>query len=149
MNLNQAYPTWEMWVDRQENPDLELRAYKAAWLNNAYSMVFMNVTTIYNDSIPGSRAFAYLDSELGKAFPIMSNDSTSTDSFFLTSSPSPDQLITTTLYGGYLDGLDQGTSAYNDTVFNVTEPSKPPLYLNPFGINSTLWSDVGKRHCFA
>ncbi|KAF3402651.1 hypothetical protein DPV78_004825 [Talaromyces pinophilus] len=143
VNLNQTYPTWEMWVDRQENPDLELRAYKAAWLNNAYSMVFMNVTTIHNDSIPGSRAFAYLDSELGKTFPIMSNDSTSTDSFFLTSSPSPDQLITTTLYGGYLDGLAQGTSAYNDTVFNVTEPSKPPLYLNPFGINSTLWSDVG------
>lgn len=148
VNLNQTYPTWEMWGDRQENPDLERRAYKAAWLNNAYSMAFMNVTTIHNDSIPGSRAFAYLDSELGKTFPLIYNDSSSGDSLFLSSSYSPDQLFTTTLYGGYLNGLDQGTSAYNDTVFNVTEPSKPPLYSNPFGINSTLWSDVGKSHCF-
>lgn len=146
VNLNRTYPFWESWDDRQNDQNLQFRAYKAAWLNNVYSMAFMNVTSIHNDSIPGSSAFAYLNSELGKTFPLMYSDSSSAPALVGGSGGgfSPEHLYTSTLYGEYLAGLDQEVPGYNNTELNITSPSKPPLYSNPFGINSTLLSDIGK-----
>ncbi|KAH8700398.1 hypothetical protein BGW36DRAFT_292361 [Talaromyces proteolyticus] len=144
VNINRTYPTWDFYADRQSQPDLQLRAYRAAWLNNAYSMAFMNITSIHNDSIPGSRPFEYLNSELGKTFPLMYNDSTGSSLFIGT----PNQLTATQIYGSYLDGLDQGVSgsstpSITNSSQNITIPSKPPLYPNPFGIDSSFWSDIG------
>ena len=42
-NLNHTYPYYNR-TDPQQDPDLLGRAYKAAWLNNAWTMMYMNVT---------------------------------------------------------------------------------------------------------
>lgn len=144
VNLNHTYPTWESWADRQNQPDLYLRAYRAGWLNNAYSMAFMNITSIHNDSDPGSEPFEYVTSSLGQTFPLAYPDGTGAALYITT----PDLLTTTSLFGGYLYGLDQGVSGVNTTSFtnsseNVTTSSYPPLYPNPWGINESIWSDVG------
>jgi len=43
VNLNHTYPEYNR-DNPHKNPDLQSRAYKAAWLNNAWSMAFLNVT---------------------------------------------------------------------------------------------------------
>ncbi|CAG9983189.1 unnamed protein product [Clonostachys byssicola] len=55
--------------DGPNKPDLRSRAYIAAWMTNAYSMLTLNVTNPRNDS-EGIKAFSYIDSELGKSFKL-------------------------------------------------------------------------------
>jgi len=64
--LNSTYPLYDH-DNAQNDPDLRGRAYKAAWLNNAYSMAFFNVTSV-NDNRTGHKAFDYLNSYSGKRF---------------------------------------------------------------------------------
>jgi hypothetical protein len=141
-NLNHTYPEWDRSAP-QQNPELYARAYKAAWINNAYSMVFMNVTNFRNESDPHSRAFEYLKSSVGQTFPLMySNVSNIAGMTF-----SSDQLLTSTAFGQYLIGLDQEIPGSNFTsIFggNDTVPATPPLYTNPFGITGFNFSDAGK-----
>ncbi|KIW89181.1 uncharacterized protein Z519_10033 [Cladophialophora bantiana CBS 173.52] len=145
-NLIKKYPVWDR-GDTQRNPELYLRAYKAAWINNAWSMAFMNVTNFANQSEPGSRAFEYLNSHVGKTFPLMSPNSTGLSG--MSSSLGPDILTTSMLYGYYLNGLDQGTGIYDNTssLYNFSLPSDvpsvPPLYSNPFGIDQSNFSSAG------
>ncbi|OQV07867.1 hypothetical protein CLAIMM_12227 [Cladophialophora immunda] len=144
-NLIKEYPVWDR-GDTQKNPDLYLRAYKAAWINNVWSMAFMNVTNFANQSDPGSHAFEYLKSHVGKTFPLMSPNSTGI--LGMASSLGPDFLTSSSLYGYYLNGLDQGTGIYDNTssLFNFTSPSDipsvPPLYPNPFGVTSSNFSSA-------
>lgn len=141
-NIKKEYPKVDV-SDAQNNPNLRARAHKAAWTNNAYSMAFMNITSIKMPNDSDSHAFEYLKSEVGKRFSLKANGSLSTfvvDPYSIQSSGS---------FGTYLDGLDQGMDAYNYTsVFNssqnVTEPSKPPLYPNPFGIERRDFSGISK-----
>lgn len=141
VNLNQTYP-WIDFSDSQHHPNLRDRAYKAAFINNVLSMAFMNVTNMNNQSDPNDQAFEYLNSEVGKSFPLTYNDSSVGSSMFL----DPYSLKSTTLFGEYLDGLDQGIAANNFTAFNgtnVTIPSTPPLYPNPSNVNRTSFGDAG------
>lgn len=147
-NLIKKYPTWQP-GDTQKDPELYLRAYKAAWINNAWSMAFMNVTNLANQSDPNSHAFEYLDSYVGKTFPLMSPNGTGLSG--MSGSLGPDFLSTSSMYGYYLNDLDQGTGIYNNgtSLYNFSSSfnestSVPPLYTNPFGIDSTNFSSAGK-----
>lgn len=147
VNLNKTYPKWDFNSDRQKFPQLEARAYKAAWLNNAYTMVFMNVTNVRNQSDPNSEPFSYLKSEMGKRFPLMYNDSTGSSPMTDTV---PSRITTSSMFGYYLNGLDMEIESYNTSSLRdpgngtITPPGKPPLYPNPFGIDLSLWSSIGK-----
>ena len=68
VNLNTTYPYYDR-SSTQENPDLQGRAYKAAWLNNAWSIAYMNVSNTANSTY-GKKAFSYVDSYIGKTFPL-------------------------------------------------------------------------------
>jgi hypothetical protein len=67
-SLNHTYPYYDR-SDPQANPDLWGRAYKAAWLHNAYTMSFLNVT---NPRVPEKNlsSFSYVESYEGKGFSL-------------------------------------------------------------------------------
>lgn len=136
VDINQTYPEWER-GDTQQNPELWLRAYKAAWLNNALSMAFMNVTNISNDTTQ-LRAFSYLKSTMNKTFPLHYPNG---ELAIRLMSIRPSSLQLASSFGGYLDGLDVGQSNVS-TIGNSTTQygfsSKPPIYGNPFNISTSL-----------
>jgi hypothetical protein len=145
-NINRHYPTWDR-NDTQDNPELFQRAYKGAWINNVWSMFFMNVTNPRNQSESNSHPFQYLNSAVGKTFPLQYNDS----SIMPPLNIQPDALQVSTLYGYYLSGTDQGVAGSNNSLFNFsmpghnfTTPPKPPLYPNPFNVTSTNFSTAGR-----
>jgi hypothetical protein len=157
-NLTLKYPEWDR-GDTQKFPELFLRAYKAAWINNAWTMFFMNVTNSANQSDPKSHAFEYLNSHVGKTFPLMGPGTNPVEQSPISSFLGPDTLMTSVLYGYYLSGLDQGTGTYNNassllnfsSIFNDTNlPSYPPLYTNPFGVTDSNFSSAGEftSNCF-
>ncbi|EFE35047.1 uncharacterized protein ARB_06003 [Trichophyton benhamiae CBS 112371] len=135
-NLVQKYPSWDR-NDTQRNPDLRNRAYKAAWINNVWSMAFMNVTNFRNESDPKSKAFSYLDSFVGKKFPLQSDHSSSTTLLI-----EPDSIITNSLFGYYLSGTDLAINGTNLTSSHITTPNKPPLFSNPWKIDSLNFSSA-------
>ncbi|CAO2649827.1 Nn.00g011190.m01.CDS01 [Neocucurbitaria sp. VM-36] len=139
VHLNKTYPRWNI-GDVQENPELWYRAYRAAWLSNAYSMAFMNVTNLSNETT-GVKAFAYLNSEMNKTFPLYYPDNETVSGGI---SISPQMLSISTLFGKHLDGTEGmsnvSTSGNQTTEYNFE--SKLPIYTNPFGINSTEWSSI-------
>jgi hypothetical protein len=144
-NINRHYPTWDR-NDTQNNPELFRRAYKGAWVNNVWSMFWMNVTNPANQSDPNSHAFQYINSAVGKTFPLQNNDSS-----IPLLNIQPGALQISSLYGYYLEGTDDGVPGSNNSLFsssmpgqNFSTPSTPPLYPNPFNITSTNFSDVGK-----
>lgn len=136
VKLNQTYPEWKR-GDTQQNPELWLRAYKAAWLNNALSMAFMNVTNINNETT-SLKAFSYLNSALNKTFPLHYPDGELASSMM---NIRPSSLQVATSFGGYLDNTDIGQSNIS-TFGNETKeynfPSKPPIYKNPFNISISM-----------
>lgn len=138
VNLNQTYPQWNR-DNVQDNPELWLRAYKAAWLSNALSMVFMNVTPFTNETL-GTKAFSYLNSSLGKEFTLSYPDGEPANSLYTVDA---DKLKITSSFGNYISGLDTGVSNYSEltnTTYNFTE--KEPLYKNPFRVQSLNFSDA-------
>ena len=76
VNLIQEFPVLSM-SDNQNNPQLRSRAYRSAWLVNALSALTMNVTR------PAPNAFSYLNSELGKKFPLVSDSSQGSPGFIV------------------------------------------------------------------
>lgn len=143
-NLITEYPPVDVY-DAQHHPNLRERAYKAAWMNNAYSMAFMNVTSIKNQSDPDSHAFEYLKSTVGRRFPLMYSNSTGTTPMIF----DPYSLETSTLFGYYLNGLDRGVEgSTSPSVFNASAnhsvPPRPALYSNPFKITSSDFSSISK-----
>jgi hypothetical protein len=122
VNLSHTFPEYDR-DDPQKNPDLQGRAYKAAWLNNAWSMLFLNVTND-NNSTYGTRAFSYLNSSLGKTFPMPFN---SVNGLF-------DALSTSGDWGNYLfGGFPPPTGSFNVTSDNFTSigmshPVKRPSF---------------------
>jgi hypothetical protein len=142
VNLNHTYPYWDR-TDTQANPDLWQRAYKGAWLNNAYSMAFMNVTNLHNSSNPDSpKAFRFLDSYMGKEFLFKYANGRSAG----TSVPfSPQQMSVMVRYGYYLDSLDM--PLVNQTFINGTanpDADAPPVFSNPWNVTWEEWSDIGE-----
>jgi hypothetical protein len=65
-SLNRTSPSYNR-GNPQVEPNLLSRAYEAAWLNNMYTMMFLNVTNPEN-STTGSKGLTYIQSEAGKTF---------------------------------------------------------------------------------
>jgi hypothetical protein len=57
VNLNHTFPRYNRTIP-QVDPDLAGRAYKAAWLMNAYTMIYYNVTAMTNETLH-TKAFSY------------------------------------------------------------------------------------------
>lgn len=64
--LNTTYPQYDR-SDPQRNPDLYGRAFKAAYLHNAYTMLLLNVT---NPRTATMEPWSYMNSKEGKSFPV-------------------------------------------------------------------------------
>ena len=67
VNLKKKYPFYNR-DDIQANPDLRGRAYAAAWMTNALTMAYFNITR------PAPNPFSYLNSSIGSAFPLEPED---------------------------------------------------------------------------
>jgi hypothetical protein len=115
--LNRTYPTYDH-DNAQDNPDLLRRAYKAAWINNAMTMVYLNVTNP-SDQEAGVKAFSYMNSTVGKKFPLPYSSLTLYQALGISSD-----------FGSY---LNFGSS------FDSTAD-----YPNPFDIRSDNFSDAGE-----
>ncbi|RSL40378.1 hypothetical protein CEP54_016133 [Fusarium duplospermum] len=112
-NINRDYVYWGSDVfanDTQDTLDLQARAFKGAWLNNGLTMQYMNITgdTLRNDS-----RFSYLDSFVGKRFPLMAPDKSST---YLVDHRA---INTAFSYGNYLPDMDRNSSLYENP-FSIT-----------------------------
>jgi hypothetical protein len=119
-NMIQKYPHYDR-SDPQANPDLTGRAYKAAWMNNALTMLYLNVTR------PNPDAWSYLDSKVGKRFPLTVG----------LSDISYDSLIATSDWGTFLDFSTSNATSSNSS------GSANAAYANPFQISSSNFSDIG------
>jgi hypothetical protein len=122
VNLNHTYPEPNL-TNPQINPDLWGRAYKAAWLNNAYTALWYNVTDANNASA-GTHSFSYLNSEINSTFILPGDFFEGLDSL----------VIGGDTYGSYLSGSMSG----------ISNSSDPSLQTNPFGITSNNFSDISK-----
>lgn len=116
-------------TDPQQNQDLWHRAYKAAWLNNVYTALYYNITSDTNETL-GTHAFEYLDSTLGKTFPLAGPPEGSSVGF--------DSLIITQTFGDYLQ-LGSLTAFDNSS---STDSGRPT---NPFDINSGNFSEISTQ----
>jgi hypothetical protein len=140
-------PRWNRDSDLQNNPQLWERAYRAAWFHNAFAAAFLNVTNARTDD-PGSKpALSYMESYIGKEFPLDYRDFDSSGSNHLYIDFKP-QTIKTERFGDLFYGLDESTNNFTydpARPYNFTDiPQKPALYPNPWNINETFWSDIGK-----
>ncbi|KAL9621562.1 MAG: hypothetical protein Q9160_003954 [Pyrenula sp. 1 TL-2023] len=123
-NLDEHYPYYDR-NDTQVNPDLWGRAYKAAWMNNAWTMMYLNVTR------PNPGAFSYVDSEVGKQFSIG-------DGF---TSISYNALKVSDDYGNYLD-LPWGYP--NESLLPKTSGGTDvKAWANPFNVTHENFTDIG------
>jgi hypothetical protein len=124
VNLNQTYPEYDL-SNPQSNPDLFGRAYKAAWLNNAYTALYYNVTDPTSQEA-GTHAFSYLNSAINQTFTIPLTIPGSTTGF--------DSLVLSSTFGDYLTASLSG----------VANASNPTQNVNPFNIGSLNFSDISK-----
>lgn len=125
-NLIREYPTYDRY-NSQSDVQLWDRAYKAAWLSNVLTMVYLNVTNPRDED--HERPFMYLDSHVGKTFPL--------DLRFL-NTISYDSFLTSTAWGKYLD-LE---SSLSKNLSSNSTSSKESRYPNPFDITSDNFTDV-------
>jgi hypothetical protein len=133
-------------IGSQQNPELFERAYTGAWINNFVSMIFLNVTIPGNHTKPGT-AFRYLNSSVGKTFPLQ-RKGTTTWSFPFASIPN---LAITASYGDYLQDTDIPYTGVNMNGTNYTDlgtlpDSQPALHQNPFHISHNNFTSAGGAH---
>lgn len=108
-DLNRTYPYYDN--NPQANPDLWNRAHLAAQINNFYTMLYLNVTNAGN-STTGVKSFQYLNSTIGKSFPVWVNGPTNYRAATFSNE-----------YGGYLFGTGTGGNLKYPNPFNVTKGS--------------------------
>jgi hypothetical protein len=101
INLNTTHPSWNL-EDTQADPLLWYRAYRGAWFTNFYTMAYMNVTNVTNKTLNVS-AFSYLNSTMGKAFPLYFPDGKTAVSDVSTN---PNSLTVSTNFGDFLAGTE-------------------------------------------
>ncbi|KAH7190974.1 hypothetical protein BKA60DRAFT_530338 [Fusarium oxysporum] len=126
VNLNQTYPKPD-YDNPQTNPDLYGRAYMAAWLHNAYTAVYLNVTNPGNQT-SGVRPWRYLNTAMNQTFLIQKDRLTKIVSEY-------DSLVMTTKFSDYL-GLTYGSTA------GYTNASNPGIDTNIFGINQEKFTSI-------
>ena len=119
-NLIQKYPKLTM-DDNQSNPKLRERAYKAAWLLNTYTMLILNVTR------PSPNAFAYLNSEVGKRFPLNGGQNTGS---------AADSVYASGIFSTLLNPSGFATN------YSIND-APGSNYSNPFHITSGNYTDIG------
>lgn len=100
--------------------NLRERAYKAAWLNNFYTMLYFNITD------PNRSNITRIDSEEGSTFPIRSDANT-------TFRVSQDVIRASMTFGQYLN-LDSALPSGN----------KSQSHTNPFNVSSDFFQFVSK-----
>jgi hypothetical protein len=141
VNINKTYPVSDL-ENVQTDPEIWYRAYKGAWITNALTMAYMNVTSM-NNKTTGLRSFAYLNSTMGKTFPLYFPDGKTASRAL---SIKPNSLSFATKWGDFLSGTE-GTNNVS-TIGNETKTynftTQAPLYTNPFRITTSNWSDIGK-----
>ncbi|KAE9371865.1 hypothetical protein N431DRAFT_377905 [Stipitochalara longipes BDJ] len=123
VHLDKSFPEPDL-TNPQANPDLWTRAYKAAWLNNALTALYYNVTDD-NNSTTGTRAFSYMNSAINKTFQLPNLDYESQTYY---------SLATTQLFGNFLDiggGLE-----------NSSDPASSGPPPNPFNVQSDNFSTI-------
>jgi hypothetical protein len=130
-NLSHAIPSFNQ-SDPQKDPDLYGRAYKAAWLSNAYSALYYGVTTPFNGT-DDLRSLSAVDSFIGKTYSIVAT------SLVGTSRPSNgySYLTIDPQFGSYLQELFGGLNG-------TRAPSDSGTPTNPFNVNSTLFDAISK-----
>lgn len=117
------FPGFPLWNDTQNPSELRLRAYKAAWISNALSAIFLNLTTVSQGGIQA------VDSKVGDRHMIgLSNFGSLID--FRTVS-------TSGINGGFLD-IGLSSAAANTSTLNLTESARARL-----SISSTNFTDAG------
>ncbi|KAL9572059.1 hypothetical protein ACKAV7_003776 [Fusarium commune] len=123
VNLNRTYPYYDR-EDPQINVDLWGRAYKAAYINNAYTMMYLNVTNP-NNSTYGDKSFSYMNSEIGKKFPMPAD------------------------FSDYSDYLSMGLISYGDYVPSGTDLTEEdiPKYPNPFNVTKYNITNLATLLC--
>ncbi|KAJ4197286.1 hypothetical protein NW759_016336 [Fusarium solani] len=120
VNLNKTYPYYDR-EDPQANIDLWGRAYKAAYINNAYTMMYLNVTNP-NNSTYGNKSFSYMNSEIGKTFPMPA---------------------------GFSDHLSMSLISYGEYVPSGTDLTEEdlPKYPNPFNVTRSDIASLATLLC--
>ncbi|PVH77956.1 hypothetical protein DL98DRAFT_636645 [Cadophora sp. DSE1049] len=124
VNLNKSYPLIDI-SDPQKNPKLHERAWKAAWMTNAWTMLLYNITNQHNETT-GQKAFSYLNSEMGRKFAVPSQDSSEYYDALIMDSTFKDHLN----IGGSLSSTD-----------STNADARPPR-LGMDGISSSNFSDI-------
>ncbi|KAK2776513.1 hypothetical protein FQN53_002684 [Emmonsiellopsis sp. PD_33] len=123
VNLNTTYPYYDL-NDTQSNPDLIGRAYKAAYLNNAQTMMYLNVS---NPNAGNLSAWSYLNSKMNKTFTLEGNMAVNYD-----------RLVTTSKWGSYL----LTPHALSNMTSNKTTAGDD--YPNPWNISSSNFSSISR-----
>ncbi|KAH8703888.1 hypothetical protein BGW36DRAFT_355285 [Talaromyces proteolyticus] len=122
VNLGHPYPE-----PNQSNPttdaQLWMRASKAEYMSNGNSTFYYNVSNPADEPEVGMKAFSYVDSYVGKTFPVQT----------ATASSAYDSLSTDQYFSDFFSLLLNHSSSQSPH-------TKPPP--NPFGINSTPWQDL-------
>ncbi|KZL87329.1 hypothetical protein CI238_13111 [Colletotrichum incanum] len=122
VNMNKTAPYYDH-DNAQANPDLYARAYSTAYRNNRLTMLYFNVTSRNNESsVQG--AWPYLDSELGKEFPLENRG---------LANYHYQTLSLSSRFGEFLDIDDFGFELANKT-------AKWP---NPFNVTNDEFNDLG------
>ena len=127
-NLNHTYPTWDR-THPETFADLQSRAYKAAWMSNAWTMLYWNITNPRNYS-SGQKPFSYLTSEVGKRFPLRLDNHSAPTPFI--------SLQMDTSWQGYLGLTGSMFGGMSSGGLLNTDPSNR----NPFKMKSDNFSDI-------
>ncbi|KAF7186099.1 hypothetical protein HII31_12560 [Pseudocercospora fuligena] len=121
--LSHIYPEYGSYNDTSGNANLYARAYKAAWLHNAYIAIYLNVTNAPNGT---QKAWSYMTSEIGKQYRFGSPGSDDSGVGDV------DALVVTPDFGNYVKpALDVSNSSGEDV-----------NSVNPWGIGPSNWSTI-------
>lgn len=129
VNLQRQQPEHST-LQTQDNFDLQHKAYTAAWLTNAMGMVYLNVT---NPSSHGyDRSFEYLNSAVGKSFPVL-KDGTGQSSL------DTGGIMTSVMWGDFFNIPDAG---YNSSLMVGVDTTRV-RHPNPFNITAANFTNIG------
>ncbi|KAK5947836.1 hypothetical protein OHC33_011132 [Knufia fluminis] len=118
VDIMPEYPILDL-NDTQRDPQLWNRAYKAAWMTNAYTMVYMNITR------PAPHAFAYMNSKVGQRWPLTKDQAMGVSPYSANFQP-------------YYGMVQPPTYMSNYTFAKYPEAN----YSNPFGISMSNYSSI-------
>jgi hypothetical protein len=134
-NINHTFPPYDS-ITAQEDPQLAYRAYRSAWFNNAYTALYYNVTNP-GSSISGMKAFSYINSNIGKQFPmIVSNTSGTSDWSY--------KHFSVAALGDYIDGVP--SSDFNGSVLNSTTGFDLNVPDNPWQVTTDNFTDARESY---